>query len=287
MYGAAAFAAVPIVARAADGKAPVVRFGVITDLHSGHLAPRIGRFYEESPTKLAECASAMNALKPDFLIELGDFKDAGCDAASTLAFLDEIERSFRIFDGPRYHVLGNHDEDTISKDEFLAHVENHGFPKALPHYAFDVKGVRFIVLDGNYNADRTPYCRGNFDWTRAMIPPEEMSWLEGELAATKGRAVVFCHQRMDAKGNPHNLLNADEVRAVLAKSGKVAAVFQGHHHTGDQTVTDGIPFVTFKAAVEGSGLEKNAFALVELFADGSLKVTGYRKEPSRTVGIPS
>lgn len=270
-----------------DAARPVT-FGVITDLHSGRL-PTFGgaldRFYAQSPAKLAECVAFMNARRPDFLIELGDMKDAGKDENETLAFLDEIEGEFRKFAGPRYHVLGNHDEDRISKEQFLGRVENTGFAKALPHYAFTVKGVRFIVLDANYNPDGTNYDHGNFDWTKAMVPSDEIAWLGKELKAAPGPVVVFCHQRLDDPGNPHTAINASEVREAFASAqGKVKAVFQGHHHEGDCKTLDGIRYVTFKAAVTGPAPTNNAYALVTVMPDGTVTVAGQRRETSRQLG---
>ena len=268
-----------------DGSTGPVTFGVITDLHSGRLRTvggSKGRFYAQSPAKLAECVGFMNEHRPDFLIELGDMKDAGKDEAETLSFLDEIEAEFRKFKGPRYHVLGNHDEDRISKAQFLGRIENTGFARALPHYAFTVKGIRFIVLDANYNPNGTDYDRGNFDWTKAMVPPTEIRWLREELEASQGPVVIFCHQRLDDPGNPHTVINASEVREVFAAAhGKVKAVFQGHHHTGDFKVVDGVNYVTFKAAVTGPAPEQNAYALVTLHPDGSIEVEGRRTETSR------
>ena len=40
-------------------------------------------------------------------------------------FLDEIENTLKGFEGPLYHVLGNHDMDSISKSDFLTHTYNH------------------------------------------------------------------------------------------------------------------------------------------------------------------
>ena len=89
------------------------------------------------------------------MIELGDLKDMGDipERGQTLSFLDEIEAKFQTFDGPVYHVLGNHDMDSISKSEFLAHTSNYGSAKGKPYYSFVRNQIKFIVLDGNCNED--------------------------------------------------------------------------------------------------------------------------------------
>ena len=53
-----------------------------------------------------------------------------------------MEAAFAQFKGPRYHVLGNHDHDNLSKEEFLAHIANDGQPRARPYYAFTRGGIR-------------------------------------------------------------------------------------------------------------------------------------------------
>ena len=98
---------------------------------------------------MRQAVDAFNTCGLDFAIELGDLKDMGVkpDRDETLGFLDAIEAEFVRFDGPRYHVLGNHDMDCLSKADFLAHTANHGAAYGKERYSFEVGGVRFIVLD--------------------------------------------------------------------------------------------------------------------------------------------
>jgi hypothetical protein len=53
----------------------------------------------------------------DFLVELGDFKDEDDPSVevNTISYLQAMEAVFGQFRGPIYHVLGNHDMDSISK----------------------------------------------------------------------------------------------------------------------------------------------------------------------------
>lgn len=113
-----------------DSKAKL-SFGIVTDAHYADADPGGSRRYRESISKMTECVKLMNDKKVDFLVELGDLKDKGRPAteAATLKFLSAIEKVYGQFKGPRYHVLGNHDVDSISKEQFLARVENTGTPK--------------------------------------------------------------------------------------------------------------------------------------------------------------
>jgi len=259
-----------------------VRFGIITDCHYADADPSGTRFYRESLDKLSECVDRMNIERVDFLIELGDFKDQNTPPVEsrTLSYLREAEAVFRRFQGPRYHVLGNHDMDSLSKKQFLFEVENTGIDAGRSYYSFDVFGtLHFVVLDANYRADGGDYDHGNFDWTDANVPAHELDWLKQDLAATCGSAVVFVHQRLDGEG-PLFAKNASEVRRILRESGKVHAVFQGHHHEGGYSRIDGIHYYTLKAVVEGQGSDNNSYAIAEIHQDRSMTLTGCRKAVS-------
>jgi hypothetical protein len=259
-----------------------VRFGIVTDCHYADADPAGTRFYRESLAKLGECVARMNGERVDFLIELGDFKDQDRPPVEsrTLRYLQEVEAVFGGFAGPRYHVLGNHDMDSLSKQQFLDHVENTGIEPGRSFYSFDVRGLHCVVLDANYRADGRDYDHGNFDWTDANVPPHELDWLRQELAASQGPVIVFIHQLLDGKGSVY-VKNAAEVRRVLEESGRVLAVFQGHHHEGAHSHIGGIHYYTLRALVEGRGSESNAYAVAEAIPGCGIVVTGYRRAVSR------
>jgi len=258
------------------------RFGIVTDCHYADAEAAGTRFYRQSPDKLAECVELMNAEKVDFLVELGDFKDQNTPPVEqkTLSYLEAIERVFQKFRGPAYHVLGNHDLDSISKRQFLARVENTNIDSDRSYYSFDVNGLHLVVLDANYRTDGADYDHGNFDWTDANIPAEELNWLRDDLAVTEGPAIVFTHQLLDGTGSVY-IRNAAQVRQILQACGKVLAVFQGHHHAGSYSNIAGIHYYTLKALVEGTGPESNSYAIAEVLPDGSITVTGYRRAESK------
>lgn len=261
-----------------------VRFGMVTDCHYADADPAGTRFYRQSLDKLGKCVTRMNAEKVDFLIELGDFKDQGRPpvALDTLAYLEEIEAVFQRFGGPTYHVLGNHDVDSISKPQFLARVTNTGIDPTRSYYSFGANGLHCIVLDANYRGDGVDYDRGNFDWTDANIPPRELDWLRKDLAAASGPAVVFIHQLLDGTDSV-SVRNAEQVREILEASGKVQAVFQGHHHEGRYSPINGIHYYTLRALVEGQGEDSNSYAIVEVADDLTIRVVGYDRAVSATL----
>jgi predicted phosphodiesterase len=258
------------------------RFGIVTDLHYADANTIGSRYYRHSLEKLTECVELMNAQKVDFLIELGDFKDQDNPPVEqrTISHLQAVEKVFQKFNGPTYHVLGNHDEDSISKEQFLTNVENTNINPNRSYYSFDFNGVHFVILDANYRADGTDYDHGNFDWTDANVPPAELNWLKQDLTAARRGAIVFIHQLLDGTGS-HYVKNAGEARAILQSSGKVSAVFQGHYHDGSYSRIEGIHYYTLKAMVEGPGEENNSYAIVEVLPDRNITLTGYRKAVSK------
>jgi predicted MPP superfamily phosphohydrolase len=264
----------------------IVRFGVVADCHYAD-ADTVGtRYYRHSLDKLGECVEAMNAQKVDFLVELGDFKDQDLPPIErkTLSYLQAVESVFRRFDGPTYHVLGNHDADSISKTQFLSNIENTGVDPGRNYYSIDFNGVHFVVLDANYKSDGADYDHGNFDWTDANVPPAELQWLKRDLAETYKPVIVMIHQLLDGTGSVY-VKNAAEVRQILEQSGKVLAVFQGHHHDGSYSLIEGIHYYTLKAMVEGPGPENNSYAIVEVQPDMSIIVTGYRKAVDKQLDL--
>ena len=290
--GIGAFTAVTVTGCKAPKRdeLPLMRFGLVTDCHYADIPyarrehPVGDAAYRETLAKLRECVAVMESERPSFLIELGDFKDQGPDKASTIGYLDRVEKVFSGFPGPRYHVLGNHDLDLIDKPEFLARITNYGQDKALAHYSLEVSGIRFVVLDACYNSKLEDYVPGNWDWTDANVPPEQLAWLEEEIASAPGRVIVFGHQCLDPNADPrHVVRNAAEVRAILEKSGKVNAVFTGHQHSGLISCVNGITYYSLRAMVLNSG--ENGYAVADVYPSGCIAVTGFRKAVSTRIDI--
>jgi len=253
---------------------PSVSFGLITDLHYADKPPAGSRHYRETPDKLAEAADRFANEKLDFVVELGDFIDAADSVDTELRYLKRINRDFTPISKKRHYVLGNHCVDTLTKAEFLGGVE-----QEKSYYSFDLKGVHFVVLDSCFRSDGESYGRKNFQWTDPNIPAAELEWLAEDLKATSSPTVVFAHQRLDV-ANHYGVKNAAAVRRVFEESGNVLAVFQGHSHKNDLKDIGGIHYCTMVAMVEGSGAESNGFSMLKVARDGTIAVSGFRKQSS-------
>jgi predicted phosphodiesterase len=264
----------------------LVRFGMLSDVHYADREPAGERFYRQSIAKVQEAIAQMNQEKLDFAIELGDFKDQESvpNETNTLKYLTDIESVFQKFNGPTYHVLGNHDMDSISKQQFLERVENTGIPPTKSYYSFQQKGIHFVVLDGNFTKEGKAYDHGNFHWEDTTIPASQTDWLKADLKANKLPVIVFIHQMLDDSKNVKQAVhNAAEVRHILEQSGNVLCVFQGHVHEERYNLINGIHYYSVNAVVDGDGPENSAYMIVDVYKDGSLKIDGFRRATDREI----
>ncbi len=249
-----------------------ITVGMLADAHYADRERVNQRYYRESIAKVEQCIRDFNSVGPDFIVQLGDFVDKGESVEEELGYLERIEREYAKFKGERHYVLGNHDVATFSKQQF---VSNCGARRN--YYSFDKGNFHFIVLDACYNKDESDYNAGNFDWTETYIPIAEQTWLEADLQTTNKKTVVFIHQRLDDEHGAHGVKNSPEVRKILERSGKVLAVFQGHDHSGAYSQIDNVHYYTLPALVRGPGLENNAYAVAQIWLDGSVKIKGFGK----------
>lgn len=209
--------------RAAAG-APVVRFGVISDVHQDVMPDGVER--------IRAFVAAMTEAQAAFVLQLGDFCQPKPANQDFLA-------AWNTFAGPRYHVLGNHDMDGgFSREQAVAF---YGMPAR--HYTFAGGGFLGIVLDGNDPGGRQ---KGY----KRYVAADQRAWLERMLAEAKEPAVVFIHQPLD---DAQGVENAAEVRAVLRaaeqrRAGSVLAVFSGHLHQDYLREVDGLSCTQINSA---------------------------------------
>lgn len=251
---------------------PSVRVGLVTDMHYAEKKPAGSRHYRESLAKLEDAAKQFQKDQPDHVVELGDFIDAADSVEVEKGYLKRINKEFAALPGKKHYVLGNHCVYTLTKEEFLE-----GVGQKNSYYSFDAGGFHFIVLDACFRSDGQPYGRKNFQWTDPNIPKDQVEWLDTDLKKASLKTIVFVHQRLDVSNN-YGVKNAAEVRKVLEESGKVLAVFQGHSHKNDLKDINGIHYCVHRAMVEGSGTENNGYSTMDVFMDGTIRITGFREQ---------
>ena len=219
----------------AQEKDEPVRFAIVSDLH----APDV----PDGMQRMQAVVDAARREKVAFLIQLGDFIP-----------LDSLNAPYRRvwegFPGKKFHVLGNHDLDKYTKEEY---VRGMGMPGR--YYSFDQGEFHFIVLDGNNLYDGTryiPYSKANYyvnPKMRAFVDAEQLEWLKADLAATTKKCILFSHQSIDTFMN-----NGQAVRKILEeenrRSGfqKVVLAFNGHNHSNYTKNIGGITYVQINSA---------------------------------------
>ncbi len=199
----------PYNAFSIQGKADL-KIGIIADLHQDII--------HDGPKRLEAFISNSNSKKCDFIIQLGDF---ALPRKRNKIILDKWD----LFNGDKYHVLGNHD------------MVDYGFTKSQTmswwgmkerYYSFNRNGYHFIVLDGN---DDNP--KPWDEYYNRYIGSIQKKWLSEDLKKTNLPTIIFIHQSLDSKGGIHN---QNDIRKIIESSifvngnKKVIACICGHHH---------------------------------------------------------
>ena len=252
-----------------------LRIALVTDVHYADIEPEENCFYRESLAKLTEAAAVLAERRPHLAVSLGDLIDSPPTPGveGELAQLRTIDGVFKTIAPRRAYALGNHCVAGLSKKAYLETVG-----QGSSHFSLDLHGWRLVFLDGCFRADGVAYDTGNFHWTDTDIPASQRAWLRADLAESDLPAIVFCHQRLDTEAPAeHRAASAEELRAILAASGRVKAVFMGHSHENKLVTIQGIPYATLSAMVEGSGAASGGYSLLTLSEDGALRLEGFRR----------
>lgn len=203
---------------------PPLRFGIISDIHHDIMHDGIAR--------LTSFIDAMRTEKPDFIVQLGDF----CvPHARNQPFLDLWNQ----FNGPRYHIIGNHDTDGgFKRDQVVSFLG-----MTTRYHAWDAGAYRFIALDGNDPGGTTKgYPR--------HIANDQADWLDHQLASTTRPVIIMTHQPLDGIGG---IDNQQSIRDILEKNRGsdhpgVAAVLSGHLHQDYVRIINQIAHIQINSA---------------------------------------
>lgn len=209
-----------------------VLFGMCADVHH---EPK-----KDEAWRMRAFVDEANERGADFIIQLGDFI---MPDESGRKMLDEWER----FDGPRYHVLGNHDAEKVGKEKMMAFQG-----QKEKYYSFDAGDYHFIVLDTNYSKigdEYVDYDRDNYhlDFFNCYIPSFELEWLKNDLDATDKRCFIFTHATLAIGDwvvyNLHELQDILWLANEKAGFNKVTMCFSGHDHADAYRFKGGIHYM--------------------------------------------
>ena len=243
-----------------------IKFGIVADIHHDIM--------HDAPGRLADFLDAAKSNDVDFIIDLGDF-----------CFVKEENRNmvnlWNSFAGDKYHVLGNHDMDNCTKEEYMDFL---GIPSR--YYSFEKGDFHFIVLDANNlysDGVFTPYAHGNFyvDMSkREFIDDKQIEWLKNDLKNTDKRCIIFSHQCLEnSVGNRETVRKIFEDENERAGFKKVVAAFSGHDHTNYEKVINGIVYVQINSA-------SNQWVGDEYECDSRFSPDIYARRPSLKKVVP-
>jgi 3',5'-cyclic AMP phosphodiesterase CpdA len=198
------------------------------------------RFASENFGTFEGLISKINAVKPAFVVNLGDLI-YGYGIRNTPRQWNKYQEVIKAFRVPYYQIPGNH--DTFSDEARKIYGQRFG----ASYSSFDYGGCHFVLLD-NTEEGRWGY-----------MGATEVEWLKADLKRTSTRSVfVFLHFPV---WEPERVAPAyyefwKNTLHPLFKASRVRAVFGGHFHSyGPTREIDGIPYFITGGGGAELGLE--------------------------------
>ncbi|KAK3439873.1 hypothetical protein EUGRSUZ_B00212 [Eucalyptus grandis] len=275
-----------------QGKKPLFSFGVISDVQhadipDGRSFLGVPRYYRNSITVLQRAVMQWNHhgnLK--FAVNLGDIVDGFCPKDRSLDTVSRVVNEFEKFNGPVYHMIGNHCLYNLPRRKLLPLLRIPSIDGCAYYDFSPTSEYRFVVLDGydisaigwpqdhpktqqalKFLQDKNPNLDKNspvglvgierrFLMFNGAVGEEQLHWLDSVLRdATnlKQKVVVCCHLPLDPGASTEVALlwNFDEVMGVIHKYDCVKVCLAGHDHKGGHSIdSHGVHHKVFEAALE-------------------------------------
>ncbi|KAL9272801.1 Manganese-dependent ADP-ribose/CDP-alcohol diphosphatase-like protein, partial [Drosera capensis] len=289
-------------------KQPLFSFGVISDVQyadipDGRSFLGVPRYYRHSLLVLQRAVQSWNnAVNLSFAINYGDIVDGFCPRDESLNSVKKVVAEFEKFDGPVYHMIGNHCLYNLPRDELVPMLRIPG-RSGLAYYEFSpTPDYRFVVLDA-YDVSAIGWTRDHPNTLKAMafleeknpnadknspnglvgldrrfllfngaVGKEQLDWLDSVLqdaSNSEQKVIICCHIPLDpgASSDDSLLWNYEEVMDVIHRYKCVKACLAGHDHKGGYSVDSyRVHHRVFEAALEcppGS----DAFGYIDVYDD--------------------
>lgn len=213
-----------------------VYFVHVSDTHFGPTV-EYGRDHHLSYPCAVKLVEVINSLpmRPDFVVHTGDVTTNPDEAAYALA--QDVFAGLQV---PCYFVTGNHDLARLIRQYLpmgpLTWLVDD--PNVLC-YRFEVKGYRFLVLDGRAPDHLDPH---------GLLSEAQLDIVQQEATADGPPLTVFVHFPVWPLNSPWMdanmlILNGDRLHeALLPARKRLRGVFHGHVHQSMQTTRDGIVY---------------------------------------------
>lgn len=212
-----------------------------------------------------DCFRQVRSANADFTLQGGDhvFDALGVPKSRALSLMDLYKQTADTLGHQVYNTMGNHDvmgiytKSGIEPSDPLYGKKYYTDNFGAPYYAFNHKGVHFVVLDSiGITADRS---------YEGFIDQAQIDWLSRDLAAMPAGMPVIVSTHIPlvtavedyapppGKAPAHQgtrVRNAWQVLELFDHY-NVIGVFQGHTHVLETVTWHGVPYIT-GGAVSGN-----------------------------------
>ncbi|PRQ17193.1 putative hydrolase [Rosa chinensis] len=298
----------------AHGKQPLFSFGVISDVQyadipDGRSFLGVPRYYRHSIFVLKRAVQKWNDQKKhEFVINFGDIVDGFCPKDQSLNAVMNVVEEFENFNGPVYHMIGNHCLYNLPRKQLLPLLKIPSI-NGRAYYDFSPSPeFRFVVLDAydisaigwpqdhpsaiealrflqekNPNADKNSPAgleglERRFLMFNGAVGKQQLEWLDSilqEATELKQKVVVGCHLPLDpgASSKEALLWNYDKVMGVIHRYNCVKVCLAGHDHKGGHSIDSrGVHHRVLEAALECPP-GTDAYGYIDVY-DDKLLLTG-------------
>ncbi|KAK8958374.1 Manganese-dependent ADP-ribose/CDP-alcohol diphosphatase [Platanthera guangdongensis] len=292
----------------AHAQQPLFSFGVITDIQyadipDGRSFLGVPRYYRHSIQVLQRAVDNWNRLtKLKFSMNFGDIVDGFCPKEESRSAVEQVLKEFDYFDGPVYHMIGNHCLYNLPRSDLTAMFKIPSL-RGEAYYEFSPSPeYRFVILDGydvsvigrplddpkaleaiRFLEEKNPNDDKNspagllgpdrrFLMFNGAVGKEQLEWLDKilkESAECEQNVIVCCHLPLDPDAaTPESLLwNYEEVMGLIRQYRCVKACVAGHDHKGGYSLdSHGIHHRVLEAVLECPP-GADAFGYVDVYRD--------------------
>lgn len=253
-----------------------MKIAIITDIHHGPQSHTKEPGWDALQV-MRDCIWHAGEQGADLLLDLGDrISDTTREGDRQVA--SEVAATFATFNGPRYHVLGNHDVANMSiadNEEILG--------QSMQSSVVDLGEARLILWQPGVKIEWPtgfPHAAANLDW------------LVETLNADTKPAVIATHVPLSGhlqvgnyyfERNPQFATYPDHVavREAVEATGNAALWLSGHVHWNTVTNMRGLPHITVQSVSERFTTFPHgaaAFAMLEI-ADGKFSLEVHGRDP--------
>lgn len=227
----------------------MIKFAVFTDLHYDAIP--------DGAQRLADFIKEIQGEKVDFILSLGDL----CHPVDENKFILSKLREQNI---PVYFLIGNHDSDMFTQEEWMKFVSvKESFQ------SFIIDHTKFLLLNSCYmqkNQEFSCYYKQNYEKQADLypvIPAFEIDWLKDEMAREDLNYVVFSHHSLANEMADRGIKNRKQLQDILSLRHTILCM-NGHDHGQDFKMLQNIPYYTLNA--------------MSYIWHGSKKIYAYSKE---------